>query len=375
MSGIGHNSAAYGEDISGSTEVATDKSVSFRFIDLHLGDWLGGTNGLNCEIEGAYIRFLVRLYQRGKPFPDEDREMASSMNVSLRVWRRLREELLSRGKILARNGCLTNKRFEEERIKRAEQIRKQSDAVRSRWEKQRANPETSSKFAGSLDETSPKISENFGIEINKINELDDSSLIPPFSHSHTQIEDSVPSDEGTGDESPLPTSREIIWDKGIAWLRTRAPEANEVRLRQRVGRWVKDYGDEQTLIALRKAFIAKPVSPLEWIEKVLAADDAANGHVRRVGSKLEVYNGFRAELASILDGRDVDRSLARIAGRIPAHVTGVDLEARVRALAVEIVESAADGDRRYAAAAESGRERRLQGQADSRQQNLYDGVL
>ena len=353
---IGHNSEAYGEAPVEAKWLGTADEVQFRFMDLHLGDWQSGTDDMACELEGAYIRFLVRLYQNGKPLRDEERYMATKMSLSVRVWRRLRAELIGSEKITLRSGFLTNKRFESERLKRAEQIRKQADAARDRWQRQRLseaqNVETSAKLQPNLDETSPKILANASEKINEINDAPYSQPMPPFPvpYTHTVEEDSDPN--GSGAEAPVPmTAREIIWDKGIAWLRDNESMMPEAKLRIRLGSWLKEYGDDETLEALRKAAKAKPVSPMTWIEKILRQDAAASAHVRRVGSKLEVFNGFKAELSTILKDRDLDRSLAKIAGRIPAYVRGVDLESKVRALAVEMIDQVEDQDRRYAKAA------------------------
>jgi uncharacterized protein YdaU (DUF1376 family) len=175
MDMLGHNSAAFGESLREQIEtvLSDEHETMFRYAQWHVGDYITGTLGMQLEQEGAYIRFLMRLYQRGKPLPDDDRFMATCMNLSVRVWRRVKDALISVGKIIAKSGCLTNARFEKERQQRAETMRKQAESARLRWEKERAKkeslPEVSPKFAGSLDETCPKISENIIKKVNKIN--------------------------------------------------------------------------------------------------------------------------------------------------------------------------------------------------------------
>lgn len=184
----GRNATNPDEQLSDDNWIGRDDVVQFRFVDLHIGDWIGGTLGMGCEIEGAYIRFLIRLYQHGKPLVDDDREMSARMGLSLRVWKRLREALVASGKIVVRAGCLTNKRFECERLKRAVQLRKQAEAARSRWQKEKNSEEVSQEFAGSLDETSAKISGNSAAKTKEINDLSHSQPMPPipYTHSHTQ---------------------------------------------------------------------------------------------------------------------------------------------------------------------------------------------
>jgi uncharacterized protein YdaU (DUF1376 family) len=144
---IGHNSAAV-------ITPDADEGTLFHYISLHIGDWMGGTAGMTPEQEGAYLRFLLHLYQRGKPLPDDDRFMSRVMSLSLRVWKRLKDQLVSLGKIVIRSGALTNSRFEKERQKRAEEMRKRSVAAQTRWAKSR---KVSLELAPNLDETSAKL--------------------------------------------------------------------------------------------------------------------------------------------------------------------------------------------------------------------------
>lgn len=141
--------------------------VVFHYAQWHIGDYIAGTMGMTLETEGAYQRFLMRLYQRGKPLPDDDRFMATTMSLSLRVWKRLKEALIELGKIVVRSGCLTNSRFEQERRKRAEDIQKRATAARVRWENSR---KVASKLAPSLTEVSPKLPENISKKLNEIND-------------------------------------------------------------------------------------------------------------------------------------------------------------------------------------------------------------
>lgn len=182
----GHNSAAYGEVLYDDIEtvLSDDHKKLFHYAKWHLGDYITGTQGMSLEHEGAYMRFLVRLYDRGKPFPDDDRFMATVMGLALRVWRRIRNALVAVGKIICRNGSLTNARFERERKKRAEELRKQAKAARERWARERAekerNAETSAKFGESFDETSTKLSGNSSKKVNEINEERINTHMPPI---------------------------------------------------------------------------------------------------------------------------------------------------------------------------------------------------
>lgn len=339
---IGHNGqlAAELEQILGDGD-----KVVFHYAQWHINDYLEGTKTMSLEYEGAFMRFLMHLYQNGKPFADNDAIIAKLLRLSTRVWRRLKEALIAMGNIVARNGCLTNPRFEEERQKRAQDARKRAAAAHARWQNSR---ETSAKVGESFPEVSPKFSPNSAKKVNEINET--AMQMDMLTNNQNPITNNQDS-SSLRSEPTIETAQDIVWGKGLDWLREHGFVGNEAKLRARVGGWVKDYGPEAVLTAMRSAQKSKPGSVMTWMEKLLRENDRADQHVKRQGGRLEVFNGFQAELSKILDGRDLRRSLDRIGGKIPVHVTGVELESRVRALAIELVDQSHDQDRRYAKAA------------------------
>lgn len=168
------------DNMSREDAAMTEECVQFRHIDWHIGDWLGGTLGMSLEVEGAYCRFLNRLYQRGKPLPDDDRFMAVSMGLSLRVWKRIKEALIAAGKVIARAGCLTNLRFEKERIKRAERIKQAAANAHARWQAGKGLEQVSAKFEPSLEQTPSKLARKVRKKVNKINASADATAMLPI---------------------------------------------------------------------------------------------------------------------------------------------------------------------------------------------------
>ena len=205
MSNYGHNSSHFGETLDAGELIGTvlgdDHKALFHYANWHIKDYLGGTKGMLPEHEGIYIRFLMNLYDRGKPFPDNDDFMSRILSLSVRVWKRVKACLVEFGKIIVKNGALTNSRFEKERQKRAEQIRRSADGARLRWAKERedltkskpAETGVCSKFAPSLAETSSKLDQNVAEKPNKNNE----SSIKPHMQPYTQY----PIKEGSKEES------------------------------------------------------------------------------------------------------------------------------------------------------------------------------
>jgi uncharacterized protein YdaU (DUF1376 family) len=212
------------------TVLSDDHEKLFHFAKWHIEDYIEGTEGMKLETEGAYIRFLMRLYKRGKPLPDDDRFMSIVMGLSIRVWKRVKDSLISIGKIIRKCGYLTNSRFEKERLARAEQLRKQAEGMRLRWQKERAKQkaekEVSPKFAESLDEVSPKLAANTDEKPNEINETGHSQLDilnievekdrednPPIGSPPSELEAKVTKREGRGGKTRLPDD----WQLDLEW--------------------------------------------------------------------------------------------------------------------------------------------------------------
>lgn len=144
-----------------------DEAIRFHFFKFQLADYIVGTRGMELAHEGAYIRFLVLLYENGRAFPDDDRAMARRMDLDIRVWRRMRATLIEAGKIQLRSGCLTNRRFEDERLKRAEDMRKKAAAARARWD---GSPELVRDFRETSAGSPKEVPQKVGKKPNEINE-------------------------------------------------------------------------------------------------------------------------------------------------------------------------------------------------------------
>lgn len=78
------------------------------------GDFVLGTMALSLEEKGAYSLCLDLIYDRGGPIPDDARWLAGMCGVSLRKWASLRDRLIAAGKLVERDGCLTNARASRE---------------------------------------------------------------------------------------------------------------------------------------------------------------------------------------------------------------------------------------------------------------------
>jgi uncharacterized protein YdaU (DUF1376 family) len=275
---LGSNSGQFGQQLCEDTEtpIADETKKLFHYVQWNLADYIAGTQAMTPEQEGIYMRFLVRLYDRGKPFPDDDRFMSAMMNLDIRRWKRIKNELVEFGKILVKSSGLTNHRFEKERLKRAHELQKQANATRKYWEAKREKERTSGQSRAEVGPKSGQSRAEVGAsEAEKANEINETGQPPnPYTRkSRVQNlkeskKDSDPS--GSGAEAPPDEEslRELVWTKCISWLLPRSC-LDEVRLRTRVGRWVQEFGAGAVIDAVAIAQKEGPVSIMAYVEGIL----------------------------------------------------------------------------------------------------------
>lgn len=69
-----------------------------------------------------------------------------------------------------------------------------------------------------------------------------------------------------GDSLDLTTIKDIIFVRALRWLRTRSPGRSDHALRGWLGKLCRDYGEEITLHALRRAQQTSPVEVVAFVE-------------------------------------------------------------------------------------------------------------
>jgi len=75
---------------------------------LHIKSWEEGTEELNLEQEAFYLRLINLMYRYDGALPDNDQLLHFKTRTSMRMFRRLKKELLDREKIFEENGLLMN---------------------------------------------------------------------------------------------------------------------------------------------------------------------------------------------------------------------------------------------------------------------------
>lgn len=84
------------------------------FVRLYSSDWRSGCIGLDLEEEGLYVRACAFQWETGRRLPIDDREAASALMLDVRMYRRVRDRLITKGKLHAAHDGYYNSRAEFE---------------------------------------------------------------------------------------------------------------------------------------------------------------------------------------------------------------------------------------------------------------------
>lgn len=86
-----------------------------RFIRMYPTDWRSGCIGLTPEEEGVYIRVCAHYWETGVRLTSDDLASASRIMLDVRMWRRIKANLVQKGKLhVADDGTIYNPRAEAE---------------------------------------------------------------------------------------------------------------------------------------------------------------------------------------------------------------------------------------------------------------------
>lgn len=78
------------------------------FVDAYLGD----TTHLSTEEHGAYLLLLMAMWRRGGSIPDDDKDNARMVGLTVTKWRRMKPRLMEF--LDAKNGEISQKRLKKE---------------------------------------------------------------------------------------------------------------------------------------------------------------------------------------------------------------------------------------------------------------------
>lgn len=214
-------------------------------LPLFVDDYLGDTQHLSCEENGAYMLLLFAAWRTSDcSLPDDDRKLARICRLSVRKWKAVRTALDEFWP--SEDGRISNARLRRERAyvdQKSESNRQKAD---KRWKKQRAE--------NKQDGVMPWHSKGNA----------------PHPHSTTLPDGNV------GGAPPEDDPAKIIFDTGHAILET-AGHDDRARRGRIIGNWRKQFGDDDKLIeTLSRCLAMKPQEPISWVNASLKPRGPSN---------------------------------------------------------------------------------------------------
>lgn len=219
---------------------------------------LAGMAGLTLEQRGAYNFVLDLMYARaGRPVPDDDAWLARGAGSDIRVWRRVKADLIRHDKLKSVDGFLFNSRVEIEvqdgltRLGSNGQVDHKSGI---------SSPEVRQTFAKSSPNLSPKsppVSANnsdLGKQPSRARAQHSESDKEERKKESANSDPSGPLGNGSSIDHPLALVRPpngdwsiALFRQGLAWLGKTVDQSPD-KLRPLVGKWLKLAGGDHKKI-------------------------------------------------------------------------------------------------------------------------------
>lgn len=161
-------------------------------------DLIEGTVGMPYDVKMQYWALLDLIYLYNNALPDDANFICGTFNCSKQLWRKVRAELISRGKVQINNGIISNKR--------AENVLESSTKYSNKQANNRANPNKNNDLQ--LPERSPKAHQKR------------TKVEPPQPHTQEQeLEGILPSnskeEEGAQARASLSVFEEVMLAVGV----------------------------------------------------------------------------------------------------------------------------------------------------------------
>ena len=105
------------------------------FIKFYPADFLSGTSGLAPAERGIYITLLCLIYENDGPIRRDDERLSRRCGCRRTTFKKVLESLIDEGKIVERDGLLTNLRSQNEIHERRSRTANAKLAANKRWHK------------------------------------------------------------------------------------------------------------------------------------------------------------------------------------------------------------------------------------------------
>lgn len=243
--------------------------MKVRRINWSADEWLAGTATLKADERGVYDTIINLIYSHGGPIPDDEKDLARLCGCHWRSFRRIRETLVSRGKIVAENGQVMVRRCAKEL---QDAFRRTAEASQNA----RKGRRKSGNFNG----------------LAKPDAFRAEKLTTITNHEPLTVEED--SEANASDVAAAPSVPEsdpvkAFWTKAVGHLV--ATGVSDKQARPIVGKWRREFGDAAVMAAVAESERETATEPIAFIsaclQKSRTARNGANGHGRKLSRTQE----------------------------------------------------------------------------------------
>jgi uncharacterized protein YdaU (DUF1376 family) len=196
--------------------------AALPYMPLYVADYMADAAHLTTLQHGAYLLMLMNYWQRGKPLPTDEVQLARIARLGRKEWNANRAEILAFF-------------YEEENLLKHGRVEAELAKVRAKSLKCRKAGLTSVQR-----------------RLNGRSTDDEQTL------NHTDTDTSkkkVPLDKSNGADSD-----KIFWDTAKAFLSAESRNPGAL-----IGKWCRDHGKSETAAALTRAQLERPVQIVPFV--------------------------------------------------------------------------------------------------------------
>lgn len=226
-------------------------------MPLYIADYMADTAHLTTVEHGAYLLLIMTYWQRGEALPDDDKKLARIAGLQGRNWARVREEV--EAFFTVKDGKWVHSRIERQlsTLRAQSKVNSQNGKKGARAKSVKPPQDGFLKQQFDVSEIQNELSQTSNKPL-KNNNACQANAKRTLSHidTDTDIDSSVSKDTGAS-----ASSDKVFWDSAKAYLgRSKA---------SLIGKWVRDYGREETAKAIAAAQVERAVDPVSYISRIL----------------------------------------------------------------------------------------------------------
>jgi uncharacterized protein YdaU (DUF1376 family) len=222
------------------------------WVKWFAGDFLNGVADMGPNEGWVYSIVLNLIFDTGQPIPDNIERLSRRCNMRPTSVEKAIQALVAAGKLVRREGVISNARAEDSVKSREKVGDKSSKAAHTRWRKVSEKPNEINE--GSMRTHPPSNASAMPYQKPEAREEPDGSYSDP---------------DGSGANAP-PDIRKELFDEGVKSLQRQIGKP-ATSCRALIGKWLKSSRDDcrVVLTKIRQAEVDRIADPVPWIGEAI----------------------------------------------------------------------------------------------------------